>query len=285
MQRLAPFFCILKKARKKQDRSRLQWCKLWRVVMTKKESRDKKKSKETPEFLYHYLSLGRLISILKNRQLCFCNPDYWEDKNDAYYAKMATPQNKVVGVICFTNKKEMCTHWKTFASKGIGVKLTFKFDELLESIKKNTEVDGIFLSHFVCYKSRKDVLKANISELDKKYWPLFIKKKAYKNEREYRFACIVDAKMKEFGKIVCPQKIPLSCISRITISPYVQKSVAHDVIKLLKAYIESLDADKKFLNIEIQRSTMMFDREWLKVGHKLANLTRKSEPNLKENEK
>lgn len=234
-----------------------------------KKNVEKEMDKELPRYLYHYLSLEYLISILKNRRLSFCNPDYWDDKNDAYYAKMATPQNKVVGVICFTNKRETCTHWKTYASEGIGVKLTFKFDELLESIKKNVEADNILLSHSVCYKARKDVLEAEISELDKKYWPLFIKKKAYKNEREYRFACIVDAEMKEFGKTVCWKKIPLSCISRITISPYVQKSVARDVIKLIKAYIESLDAGKESLNIEVERSTMMLDREWQRAGRKL----------------
>jgi len=246
--------------------------------MAKNGKESSKGMKKDPECLYHYLSLKYLLSILKNRCLCFCNPDYWEDKNDACYAKMATPKNKMVGIICFTNKKETCTHWMTYASKGVGVKLTFKFDELIESLKKNNGVNDKFLSHYVCYKSRKNVLEVDFSEIDKRYWPLFVKKKAYQNEREYRAVCLVDAERMDFGKKIRQIKIPLSCISRITISPYVQKSVAYDVIKLLKEYIDLLaNESKESLNIEVKHSTMMYDKKWQNAGRKLVNSTMNAE--------
>lgn len=247
------------------------------------EKKDRGK-KANSEYLYHYLPLKYLIQILKKRQLCFCNPDYWEDKNDAYFAKLAMPKGKVFGVICFTKARETCTHWKTFASKGIGVKITFLQDKLLDSLKKNIEQDEKILDSRICYKARKNVLKTLISGVDKIFTPLFLKKSAYSNENEYRVACVVNARECGIGKVVRQVKIPLSCISRITISPYVQKETAYDAINLLKEYIELLvDKDEKTLNIEVKRSTMMYDKKWQMAGRELVNSTMKAEYANKEN--
>ena len=44
--------------------------------------------------------------------------------------------------------------------------------------------------------------------------------------------------------------------------------MAHDIIKLLKAFIESLPNGKE-LDIEFKRSTMMYDRKWRNIGRDL----------------
>lgn len=239
------------------------------------------KKGEKAQYLYHYLSLEYLIQILKNGQLSFCNPDYWDDKNDAFFANLATPKDKAIGVICFTKTRETCTHWKTFASNGIGVKISFHQKQLIDSLKKNIEQNEEILENDVYYKSRENVLKANIPEIKKEFTPLFLKKSAYVSENEYRVVCVVNEKECGFGKIICQVKISLSCISRITISPYVRKSVANDVIKLIKAYIDSLIIIKKeSLNIEVKRSTMMYDKKWQMAGRKLVNQIGELESNL-----
>lgn len=256
-------------------------------VMTMKDVGDKeKKGKQKKQYLYHYLSLNHLISILKNRQLCFCNPEYWDDKNDACFAKLAMPKGKAIGVICFTKTRETCTHWKAFASKGIGVKISFLQNELLDSLKKNIEKDEKILDSSIVYKARKNILKTNDTEIDKSFMPLFLKKSAYNNEKEYRVACIVNARVcEDFGKVIRRIEMPLSCISRITISPYVQKSVACDIIKLLKAYIESVKVDSESLNIEVKHSTMMYDQKWQMAGRNLVEQIKKEECVFEEDEK
>ena len=242
------------------------------------EEKKDKGEKKNSEYLYHYLSLKNLILILKNKRLSFCNPSYWDDKNDSYFTKLALPEGKAFGVICFTKTRETCTHWKTFASKGIGVKITFMQNRLLDSLEKNIDQNEKILNSSVCYRARKNVLKANVSGIGRCFTPLFLKKSAYIGEKEYRVVCMVDACACGYGKVVRQVEIPLSCISRITISPYVNKKVANDVIKLLREYIELLTIDgEKTLNIEIKRSTMMYDEEWQRVGRKLKKIVMNEE--------
>lgn len=228
------------------------------------------------EFLFHYLSLEHLIYILKNSEFSFCNPDFWNDKNDAFFCQKAVSPNRIAGIICFTRERETCTHWSTFANNGIGIKISFCRENLIssleESVKKSPELTNKhaeLIHSNILYKGRKKLAETDLSKINKKYPLLFIKKSSYNNESEYRIACIVDSS-KEIAnnKVVCRVPFSLKCITRITISPYIKKTVAHDIIKLLKAFIESLPNGKE-LDIEFKRSTMMYDRKWRNIGRDL----------------
>ena len=87
-----------------------------------------------------------------------------------------------------------------------------------------------------------------------------------------------DAAACGYGKVVRQVEIPLSCISRLTISPYVKKTVANDVIKLLREYIKLLTIDgAETLNIELMHSTMMCDKKWQRVGREFKKLVMNAE--------
>jgi hypothetical protein len=201
----------------------------------------------TNKFLRRYTDLTALIYLLEEQKLTLLDPISWDDSNDSHYLLVYKNQKrlKTLLVICFTQVKETYHHWRVFASGTSGVCVKFKRAQLLNEVEKCAGVKTRKVKYLTIKKNRKppiDLLP-------------FIKRHAFKDEVEYRV-------IYESSESVLSKKdisIPLSCIAKITLSPWMHKSLSNDVKKVLKGI-------KGCEHIEIVRSTLIGNDEWKAIG-------------------
>jgi len=205
----------------------------------------------------HYISLERLIKILKDRRLTLSfNGKKWEDKNDvkavSYYKKKT---KSGIAIFCATGIYETFHHWMTYGGKNKTNKTCVVFDksqlnrELKKGVKllKSKKIKGRLISKQVQYYNLKQ-LKNNKIELNN--LP-FIKRSQFSDEQEMRFIWL--DKNTSINAIKIP--ISLKCIEKIYTSPWLEDS-EHDRIsrKLKKLSVE---------NLIIQKSTITDGKRWI----------------------
>ena len=202
-------------------------------------------SKLSQNILNRYTSVPILLDILANKRITLLSPRNWEDKNDSYYIEQYASEKGLSNILalCFTQKSETFHHWKVFAEGISGVRIEFKKDQLLQSI---TTGHGIRTG---------DVRYAKIKELNTNKPPLeewpFIKRWPFRDEGEFR---IID----EGNDVRIPAKqlqIQLSCISRVTLSPWMPDSVAKSVIPIIR----KIDGCAK---LKVYRSKLIETSAW-----------------------
>ena len=202
--------------------------------------------KKTPEHFRRYTNLSALIYLLHTKKITLLNPASWDDKNDAHF--MSEYKRKLgaetVLAICFAKSTETYHHWRVFSNGPDGVCIEFHKDSLLSTFKGNANVRVGNIKYMLI-----DTLREK-GAISIKKLP-FLKRKPYKDEREYR-VIYVDSKAsyqtKDFS-------IDLSCIKRITLSPWMAPAFRNSVVKTLKS-IEQCG------NLEIVRSTLTGNSEW-----------------------
>jgi hypothetical protein len=124
--------------------------------------------------------------------------------------------------LCFTYSPETYHHWRVFAHGSGGVCITFDKNGLLTALTKQ---EGI---------SYGDVQYSQIASLREKppfveHLP-FLKRKPYEPELEFRVVYECTNEEKKFLDV----PIPLSCVERITLSPWLKKNIADSVRGLLR---------------------------------------------------
>jgi hypothetical protein len=165
--------------------------------------------------------------MLLHKRITLLSPDNWEDKNDAYYLRQYKKKMKYKTVLacCFSTCPETFHHWKVFASGPSGVCIEFDKAKLLDAVY---EVEGI-ASRKVEYLLIKENVKRNVRD-----WP-FLKRNAFHDEREFRIIYKDADVKKEFLSI----PIELSCINKITVNPWVHKSLADSTITAIRKLLPS----------------------------------------------
>ncbi|HEX4409929.1 MAG TPA: hypothetical protein VH206_14245 [Xanthobacteraceae bacterium] len=199
------------------------------------------------DFLHRYTNLPALIYLLKERKITLLDPQSWDDKNDSYFLQLYKEKKnlKTVLALCFTQQGETYQHWHIFAPGSSGIRVEFRREPLLKALKKKAGIrDG-----------RVDYLTLN--GIDKTPIALeklpFLKRHAFKPEDEYRLT--FESKTTKMPSLNIP--IPLTCIRRITLSPWMPPVLdAHvkDVIKTLAP------------RAKIYRSTLISNDRWKKAG-------------------
>ena len=205
------------------------------------------------KYLRRYTSLPILFDMLINRRVTLVDPKSWEDRNDSYYLEIyqQKKQLKTLLALCFTIKPETFHHWKIFAGHPGGVCITFDKQLLLKQLlrQQNIRVE------IVTYRLIKD-LRENPPSIDE--LP-FIKRKPYRDEGEFRI--IYEDKKKEVS--IKHFKIELSVIKKITLNPWIPKSIA----KCTKDIIWGIqDCDK----INIIRTGMIENSQWKNLAKNFA---------------
>lgn len=202
------------------------------------------------EYLSRYTDFPNLLYLLINSKLTLLDPSTWEDKNDTYFLLKYKEAKKLQTLLalCFTTKAETFHHWKVFAGHSGGICIRFNKEELLNCLK-----DGKIIAGQVSYRLIKNLKNEPpvLSELP------FIKRKQYEDESEFRII-YEDRNKVNFSKSF---NINLNCVERITLSPWLPKSLS-DTIKQIIKQLPNCN------NIEIIRTGVVDNLEWKRIADK-----------------
>ena len=165
----------------------------------------------TKNRLLRYTNLPVLIDILSKQELTLLNPISWDDRNDSYYLEVYKKKKdlKTLAALCFTTKSETYHHWSVFSGGSAGICIQFNKEKLLMSLESDNDIK----SDYVSYKMIEN-LKSNPPSLEE--LP-FLKRYAYKDEKEYRIIYTNKNNEMETKSI----GIDISCIEKIILSPWI----------------------------------------------------------------
>ena len=204
------------------------------------------------KFVRRYTDLPSLIHLLTEKQITLLDPDTWDDKNDSYFLRLYREKNKLESVfaLCFTQNSETYHHWRVFANGPSGVCITFEREKLVRAIRQK----GIRTGR-VKYLKVDDTrgVKPATSRLP------FLKRYPFEPENEFRIIFCARAKLSNLHI-----HIPLSCIDKISLSPWLHPSLSGYVKKTLWAIPDCKD-------LRIVRSTLISNDEWKHFGDSAVN--------------
>lgn len=201
------------------------------------------------KYLRRYTDLPALIYLLREKKITLLDPRSWDDRNDSHYLSLYKDKKKIKSILalCFTQASENYHHWRVFAPGSSGVSIKFKRAELIQIFENHSGIK----TRKVEYMKLKEIREKNLTA---DHLP-FIKRYAFETEVEFRV--IFESIKSNLYKKDIP--IPLSCIAKITLSPWVHRSLSKHVIEVLK----TIDGCE---NIEIIRSTLLDNAEWKGIG-------------------
>jgi len=202
--------------------------------------------KPRPQVLRRYTNLAATIHLLRSRTITLLNPGTWDDRNDAYFmAEYKRHKNlKTLLALCFANCEETYHHWRVFSHGTDGVRIEFDRRKLLKAFDGD---DGIN-ARTVRYRTLEELDDSKGLRIDD--LPFF-KRQAFRDEAEFR----VIYENKDNVETTKSFAIELGSIRRITLSPWIVKSLSGSVISNLK----QIDGCK---GLKIYRSTLVDSERW-----------------------
>jgi hypothetical protein len=200
------------------------------------------------EHLRRYTDIPALIYLLREKKITLLDPETWDDKNDSYFLRLYREKKNLGSVLalCFTQVTETYHHWRVFANGSSGVCISFRRKQLLEALRRQPGLR----SEPVKYVKLNDMRK---KRLHMEKLP-FLKRYPFEHESEFR---IIYESRDDLRAFDVP--VPLSCIERITLSPWLHSSLSDHVKKILWAISGCRD-------LEIARSTLISNEEWKSFG-------------------
>ena len=178
--------------------------------------------------------------------MTFLNPENWDDRNDSYFMSLYKRKKKLETLlaVCCSTASETYHHWRVYSQTALAeYALNSSADDLMNVL---LSIKGI-RAHHVRYLKIKDfmVSATNVSMMP------FFKRAPFGPEREFRI--IYESKSKRLDSF--SSTIPLGCINRIYLSPWMHESLKASVRRVLK----SLDGAH---SISIFRSTLIQNDDW-----------------------
>src|SRR5260370_10599294 len=195
--------------------------------------------------LRRYTNLAATIHMLRSRTITLLNPGAWDDRNDAYFmGEYKRRKNlKTLLALCFANCPETYHHWRVFSHGSDGVRIEFDKRKMMKSV-----ADVHITAKDVKYRKIEEFdvhASLTVNELP------FLKRLAFKDESEFRV--IYENKTRVL--ITKSFEIDLSAIRRITLSPWIVKSLSESVVANLRE-IEGC------AGLSIYRSTLVDSEKW-----------------------
>ncbi len=184
--------------------------------------------------------------MLRSRTITLLNPGTWDDRNDAYFMAeyKRVKDLKTLLALCFADVQETYHHWRVFSHGGDGVRIEFDRHRLLKFFTSNRAV----ISRSVQYKTIKELGKDTFLDVDD--LP-FLKRDPFRDEAEFRIIYANKREAMEHKDF----KIDLDCVRRITLSPWMVKSLAQS----LRSTLLEIKGCK---GLEIYRSTLVDNEKW-----------------------
>lgn len=208
-------------------------------------------------YLRRYTDMPALLYLLNERKITLLDPESWDDSNDSHYLALYQKEMDLesVLVLCFTQANETYHHWRVFANGSSGVCIQFKRAELLEIVKAQPSIRAGAVKYRTLPRMRKRTPMTR--ELP------FLKRYAYEQEDEFRIVYESETEKNPTFDIA----IPLSCIERITLSPWVPLALSDHIKRTLKSI-------KGCSDLKIARSTLIGNEEWKRLGESAAQQQR-----------
>jgi Protein of unknown function (DUF2971) len=200
-------------------------------------------------YLRRYTDLTALIFLLHKKQITLLDPDSWDDSNDSHYLSIYKEKRKLKSVLalCFSETNETYHHWRVFANGSSGVCIKFKRSRLLKAIKKQSGLRMGQVEYLTLDKIKGMTL--NMADLP------FLKRYAFEHECEFRV--VYESDSRRVRKLDIP--IRLSCIDKITLSPWMHP----DFATYIKRVLHDIHGCK---GINIVRSTLIGNEQWKSLG-------------------
>jgi hypothetical protein len=187
--------------------------------------------------------------MLTNGELTLLDPTNWDDKNDSFFLEQYRTKKDLSSVLalCFTTASETYHHWRIFSSGPSGVCIWFTEEGLRDAI---SAVPGVKMKkvEYLTVKQIRDK-KLTVAKLP------FVKRYPFMPESEVRM--LWESKTDEKLSLQVPFKS--SAVARITLSPWIHKSLADP----LKSLLKSLPECRRY---KIYRSTLVGNSEWKRHG-------------------
>jgi hypothetical protein len=205
------------------------------------------------QYLRRYTDIPSLIGMLTYGELTLLEPATWDDKNDSYFLDQYKSKRELASVLalCFTRSSETYHHWRVFSPGPAGVCVWFKEEEVKAAVKR---VPGLLM---------KPMTYLTVDEIRKKKLPVnrlpFVKRYPFKPEQEIRI--LWESSDEKKTSLHVP--FPSSAIERITLSPWLHRSLADPLRSLLKTLPECR-------RYKIYQSTLVGNDEWKRHGRKAA---------------
>jgi hypothetical protein len=201
------------------------------------------------KFLRRYTDLPALFYLLSERKITLLDPSSWDDSNDAHYMDLYCEKKglKCVLAVCFTQANETYHHWRVFASGSSGVCVRFSKPELINAVKRQPGLKAKSVRYLTRRKTHG--MRMKTEDLP------FLKRYPFKQENEFRI--IYESRVEKLPTL--DVAIPLSCIHRITVSPWMHYSL----FRHLKGTIRSINGCNA---LEVVRSTLIGNQEWKNLG-------------------
>jgi hypothetical protein len=199
--------------------------------------------------LRRYTELPALIHLLARKELTLVDPSSWDDKNDSYFLSLYKEKCRLASVLalCLTNGGETYHHWRVFTRGSAGVCIQFDAGALKAAIGQVEDVQLEPIEYLTLPALKKESLK-------KERLP-FLKRKAFEPEREVRI--LWQSKSEDWRFLPIP--IELTAIQRITISPWLNHSLATEIIQLVKTM-------QGCRQLKVFASTLISNEDWMKHG-------------------
>ena len=204
--------------------------------------------------LNRYTNLAATVHLLCTKKITLLDPSTWDDKNDAFFLDQYKTFEKArtVLALCFTQGAERYHYWRAFSNGTDGVCVRFEKDSLLSAFQDDDNIR----SEQVRYEQVKNIgaLQLKIDELP------FVKRWPYRDEQEFRILYLDKKSPVESREY----DIDMSCIRRITLSPWMPGMLKESVRQTLRA----IDGCS---NLEIAQSTLIENETWKNVASRLLN--------------
>lgn len=200
------------------------------------------------DFLRRYTDIPALIYLLRERKLSLLNPQSWDDSNDSHYLAVYKQRKRLKTVLaaCFTQADETYHHWRVFAGGASGVCITFRREALLKALKRAHGLRSGSVKYLKLNKMPRTLAVADLP---------FLKRFAFEHENEFRI--IFESRASELQQLDIP--ISLSCIDKITLSPWINMQLSLGLRRLLS----QIEGCRK---LRIRRSTLIGNEEWKRKG-------------------
>jgi hypothetical protein len=200
--------------------------------------------------LRRYTNLAVALDVLHSKCLTLLSPEKWDDRNDAFFMgeyKAKTGARSVLA-LCFAEAPETYHHWRVFSHGIDGV--CFEFDkDRLQSVL-TTSAGVIFRP--VSYKT---INQARSEGIETGELP-FVKRWAYRDEVEFR-ALYTDFDQDEESVQI---SIPINCIRRVTLSPWMTGTLSKTVKKILRSLLGCS-------RLPVYRSTLIGNEDWMRLAN------------------
>jgi hypothetical protein len=188
------------------------------------------------KYIYRILPFEKAIHLLEGKKLSFSRPSSWYDPFERDYDKIGSSR---LFAQCWSLKGYSDAMWRIYSKNKLGVRISSSTEEIEKEIvyiKNNYEFDVYAneVKYFTTKYFRKEQEEAD------PFGKIFIKRKAFDHEKEYRIVLRVDEKDED--KYIVHDKIeielssdPLDFIYDVLLDPW----ASPELVEALTAYFKN----------------------------------------------